>query len=100
MGYSLDSDVVIDHLAGDPAARQLIDRLGPDGVAISAITYMEVYLGTLVAPDSGRARAKLDAFLSAVPSPQFPPTPLDDVPSCGRSSCNAAGGCGRALLTS
>lgn len=39
----------------------------PEGVAISAITYMEVYQGPLVAPDSGPARAQLDAFLTAVP---------------------------------
>ena len=71
MGYLLDSDVVIDHLAGDPEARQLIDRLAPEGVAISAITYMEVHQGTLAAPDPRQARAKLDALVAEVPIVPF-----------------------------
>ena len=71
MGYLLDSDVVIDHLAGDPEARQLIDRLAPEGVAISAITYMEVYQGILRSPDPARAEAGLAAFLAGVPVVPF-----------------------------
>lgn len=71
MAYLIDSDVVIDHLADDPDARHLIDRLAPEGVAISMITYMEVYQGVLTSADESAARAKLDAFLAAVPIAPF-----------------------------
>jgi tRNA(fMet)-specific endonuclease VapC len=71
MAYLIDSDLVIDHLADDPAARQLLDRLAPDGLTISMITYLEVYQGTLVSPDPEQAQAKLDAFLAAVPIVPF-----------------------------
>jgi predicted nucleic acid-binding protein len=71
MAYLIDSDVVIDHLADDPAAQRLLDRLTPDGLTISMITYLEVYQGTLVSPDPEQAQAKLDAFLAAVPVTPF-----------------------------
>lgn len=71
MAYLIDSDVVIDHLHDDPAARRLLDRLAPDGLTISMITYLEVYQGTLVSPDPAQAQAKLDAFLAAVPIVPF-----------------------------
>ena len=71
MRYLLDSDVVIDHLAGDPEAWQLIDRLALEGVAISAITYMEVYQGTLAAPEPEQALAKLGDFVAEVPIVPF-----------------------------
>lgn len=68
MAYLIDSDVVIDHLADDPAALLLLDRLAPDDLSISMITckYMEVYQGTLVSPDPAQAQAKLDAFVAAI----------------------------------
>ena len=71
MAYLIDSDLVIDHLADDPAAQRLLDRLAPDGLTISIITSMEVYQGTLVSPDPDQALAKLDAFLAAVPIVPF-----------------------------
>jgi tRNA(fMet)-specific endonuclease VapC len=71
MAYLIDSDVVIDQLAGDPAARQLLERLASDGLKISMITYMEVYQGTLVSPGPAQAQAKLDAFLAEVPIVPF-----------------------------
>ena len=71
MAYLIDSDLVIDHLADDPAARRLLDRLAPDGLTISMITYLEVYQGTLVSPDPDQAQDKLDAFLAAVPVVPF-----------------------------
>jgi predicted nucleic acid-binding protein len=71
MAYLIDSDLVIDHLADNPAARRLLDRLAPDGLTISMITYMEVYQGALVSPDPDQAQAKLDAFLGAVPIVPF-----------------------------
>lgn len=71
MAYLIDSDVVIDHLAEDPAARDLLDRLAPDGLAISTITYLEVYQGALVGPDLARVQAKLDAFVAGAPIVPF-----------------------------
>jgi tRNA(fMet)-specific endonuclease VapC len=71
MAYLIDSDLVIDHLADDPAARRLLDRLAPDGLTISMITYLEVYQGILVSPDPDQAQARLDAFLAAVPIVPF-----------------------------
>jgi tRNA(fMet)-specific endonuclease VapC len=67
MPYLIDSDLVIDHLAEDPAALRLLDRLAPGGLTISIITYMEVYQGTIVSPDPTQAQAKLDVFIAAVP---------------------------------
>ena len=46
MSYLVDSDWVIDHLANVPEAVALFDELSDIGrVAISIITYMEVYQG-------------------------------------------------------
>jgi tRNA(fMet)-specific endonuclease VapC len=71
MAYLIDSDVVIDHLADEADALHLLDRLSPAGIAISVITYMEVYQGVLVNPDRIRAERKFDDFLAAVPIASF-----------------------------
>ncbi len=39
MAYLLDTDWVIDHLEGIPAAITLLQQLAPQGMAISIITY-------------------------------------------------------------
>src|SRR5579884_1867178 len=67
MAYLIDSDLVIDHLDDDPAARRLLDRLAEAGIMISLITYMEVSQGALLSPDPAAAQAKLDEFLAGVP---------------------------------
>ena len=41
MPYLIDTDWVIDHLDDHPEARALLERLAPDGIAISIVTYME-----------------------------------------------------------
>ena len=41
----LDTDWLIDYLTGDPAARTLVASLLPYGIAISVVTYMEIYEG-------------------------------------------------------
>ena len=71
MSYLLDSDVVIYHLGGIADAISLISRLAPDGIAISIVTYMEVYQSILRAPDPEVAEAKYSEFLSAVPIMPF-----------------------------
>lgn len=47
MGYLIDSDWVVDHLANEPAANQLLLRLSEEGIAINLITYIEIYQGVL-----------------------------------------------------
>ncbi|MGI8554120.1 MAG: type II toxin-antitoxin system VapC family toxin [Dehalococcoidia bacterium] len=73
MRYLIDSDHVIDHLAELPIVTRLLDRLSQDGMAISMITYMEIYEGVLRAPDPSHARASLDRFLVGVPILPFSP---------------------------
>lgn len=67
MPYLIDTDWVIDHLANVPGALQLLDRLASEGIAISIITYMEVYQGVERSPDPKEAQTKLQAFLESVP---------------------------------
>jgi predicted nucleic acid-binding protein len=40
--YLLDTNWVIDYLAGEEGAGELIDNLVAEGIGISLITYMEV----------------------------------------------------------
>jgi tRNA(fMet)-specific endonuclease VapC len=58
---------VIKYLDDAPEAIQLLDRLADEGIAISIVTYMEVYQGVERAPDPHAAEEKLQAFLDAVP---------------------------------
>jgi predicted nucleic acid-binding protein len=71
MPYLVDSDVLIAHREGQPDALELLDQLAPQGLAISIVTYMEVYQGTLRSPDPAQARANLDALLTGVPIVPF-----------------------------
>jgi tRNA(fMet)-specific endonuclease VapC len=71
MAYLLDTDVVILLLAGDAAARQLLDPLVPIGIAISMVTYMEVLQGTIESADPQAAETAFDAFLLNVPVLSF-----------------------------
>src|SRR5688500_2468723 len=45
MNYLVDADWVIDYLRGQGQAIQLLDELGTQGLAISIITFIEVYEG-------------------------------------------------------
>ena len=67
MPYLVDTDLVIDHLADIPEAQQLLDKLAPEGIAISIITYMEAYQGVLRSPRPTSARKQFEAFLETVP---------------------------------
>lgn len=70
MAYLLDSNLVIPYLADDPTTVLLVERLVPQGVAISIISckYMEVYQGTLRSPDPQRAQDQFERFLAVVPT--------------------------------
>ena len=67
MPYLIDTDWLIDHLAQAPAAEALLSELAAEGVAISIISYMEAYQGTLRSPDLADAQAKLQALANTVP---------------------------------
>jgi tRNA(fMet)-specific endonuclease VapC len=67
MPYLIDSHVVIDHLADVPEASALLSRLAVDGIAISIITYMEVFQGIARSPHQEEAQAKFRAFAKDIP---------------------------------
>jgi predicted nucleic acid-binding protein len=70
VAYLLDSNLVIPYLADDPTTVLLVERLAPQGVAISIISckYMEIYQGTLRSPDPQRAQDQFERFLAVVPT--------------------------------
>ena len=74
MAYLLDSDILIDHFAELPAATKLVERLVPNAIAVSVISYMEIYEGILRSPDRPSADAKLTAFMEVTPILPFSPT--------------------------
>jgi tRNA(fMet)-specific endonuclease VapC len=63
----LDSDWLIDALAQAPMALALIDRLAEGGIALSVITYMEVYQGVLRSPAPEQAQIELEDLLQDIP---------------------------------
>jgi predicted nucleic acid-binding protein len=67
MPYLVDSNWVIDHLANVPEASQFLERLAEEGIAISIITYMEIYQGVERSPNVTEAKMKLQAFVENVP---------------------------------
>ena len=52
MSYLVDSDVVIDYLAGRGDAIALMQRIEPEGFGLSIISLAEVFEGIYRAPDS------------------------------------------------
>ena len=67
MPYLIDTDILIDQREGQPRVLALVEQLAPDGIAISIITYMEIYQGTLRSSDPVRAQAGLADFLISMP---------------------------------
>ena len=59
MSYLVDTDWIIDALRGDPSAVRPLDRLSPDGLAVSIITLGELFEGAYTRPDP---RASLSTF--------------------------------------
>lgn len=62
--YLIDTDRIIDVLHGDRNTGQLLVDLELDGVAISLITYGELYEGVHYGPDREDALIGLQDFLS------------------------------------
>ena len=65
MPYLLDSDFVIDYLEEMPGATRIYPELSREGIAVSVVTFMEAYEGTLVADDPAAALVKLNDLLRA-----------------------------------
>ena len=64
MSYLLDADWVINALAGKRNAQVILDRLAPHGIAISRITFGEIYEGAFASPYPHEHLAILREFLS------------------------------------
>ena len=63
MKYLIDSDWVADALKGRPDAASLLSQLAPQGIAISTITYGEVYEGIYYGSDPIRYERVFRQFL-------------------------------------
>lgn len=66
MTYLIDSDWVADWLAGKLHATRLITNLSGQGIAISLITFGEIYEGIYYARDPSAAEAGFQQFLREV----------------------------------
>ena len=66
MSYLADSDRVADYLKGRVDAVRFIDDLRPDGLAISVVTYGEVYEGVAFERDAEAQERAFETFLVAV----------------------------------
>jgi tRNA(fMet)-specific endonuclease VapC len=63
MTYLVDTDWVIDYLNAQPRTIATLQRLEPQGLAISIITYAEVYEGILYGRDPARGQRGFRQFL-------------------------------------
>jgi tRNA(fMet)-specific endonuclease VapC len=66
LSYLVDTDWVVDFLAGRTTARRLFAALMSEGVAISIVTYGEIYEGILYGRDSNQQEEKFREFLGGV----------------------------------
>jgi predicted nucleic acid-binding protein len=67
MKYLIDTDWLIDYLKGKAAAGQLLDHLVHEGIAISLITYGEIWEGIYYGKDPKGQGQIFRAFLQATP---------------------------------
>lgn len=67
MPYLLDTTVVIPFLARDEIAVDLVSRLTADGVAVSIMSYLEVWQGTIDVADPVSAQQRVTAFFVDIP---------------------------------
>jgi tRNA(fMet)-specific endonuclease VapC len=65
--YLIDSDWIIDHLAGRREAVALLNRLAEDGFGISLITYIEVYEGILGGHDPAASERLFKTLIAEMP---------------------------------
>ncbi|MGH2561457.1 MAG: type II toxin-antitoxin system VapC family toxin [Thermomicrobiales bacterium] len=67
MSYLIDTDWLVDFLKGRPAAVRLLGRLAPDGLAISLVTFGEIYEGIRYGQDRAADEMALAAALEWIP---------------------------------
>ena len=73
MRYLVDSDWLIDAFIGMPAAVTLLAQLRSEGLAVSIISYGELFEGALSAPDPAAELVRFRRFLDRLTL-----VPLDD----------------------
>jgi len=66
MKYLVDSDWVADYLNGVPRAVSLLTSFATDGLAISLITYGEIYEGVYYGRDPKESELVFEQFLRSV----------------------------------
>ena len=76
MSYLIDSDWTADYLKGRATAVTLLDHLFADGLAISIVTFAEVYEGVYYGTNPQQNEAIFRRFLRGVPV-----LPITDPPS-------------------
>lgn len=69
--YLLDTNIVIYHLNGVTAAQSLLLQLREDGIAMSAISYMEVVEGFARGPSPILMREQFDRLIELLPVMPF-----------------------------
>jgi len=62
--YLVDSDWLIDAFRGVPAAVDLLAQLRDDGLAVSIVSYGELFEGAVGAPDPAAELARFRRFLA------------------------------------
>jgi predicted nucleic acid-binding protein len=67
MPYLLDTDVLRYYLDNVDEAVSLVTKLNWDGVALTIITYIELYQGTLQTPDPTNTQERPAALLMTLP---------------------------------
>lgn len=67
MTYLVDSDYVADYLKGRAPATTLLDRLFSEGIAVSMVTYAEVYEGIYYGQHRATSERGLRCFLRTTP---------------------------------
>jgi len=67
MAFLIDSDWLIDYVTDRPEAGQILEGLAPEEIAVSIISYMEVYEGIERDPDSRAFAAKFETLLQRIP---------------------------------
>lgn len=73
MPHLLDTDILRYYLDDIPEAVAFVTALIPVGIAISIVTYMELYQGTLQTPEPDRAQERLALLLETVPTLSLSP---------------------------
>ncbi|MHB8620468.1 MAG: type II toxin-antitoxin system VapC family toxin [Chloroflexota bacterium] len=86
MSYLVDSDWMIDALAGVQPALQLLEQLSEDGLAISIITVGEILEGAYGLPDPEAHRQRFNEFMAGFKTLLLDSMASSNVASAGRSA--------------